>query len=74
MNHRQLRNLGWQRDLPDFRDFSDEHENVKKVLAKSTQLKTAKEIRPQRSICARTVPPSKIREIWDPAPPMPEWE
>ncbi len=38
--------LGWQPDLPDFRDLTAESESVKKVLAKSAPVKTAAKTQP----------------------------
>lgn len=33
--------LGWNRDLPDMRDFTDASPSISKLLAKSVPLKTA---------------------------------
>ena len=34
--------MGWQRDLPDFRDFTPQHEKIRKLFHKSKALKPPK--------------------------------
>ncbi|MDY6941971.1 MAG: C1 family peptidase [Pseudomonadota bacterium] len=46
MNTRALGALGWQRDLPDFRDYSAESREVDKILRKSKPLKSAAQSQP----------------------------
>ncbi len=41
MNEVRLGGMGWERDLPDVRDYTPEADEIKKVLAKSQPLKTA---------------------------------
>ncbi len=48
MDRSRFRSLGWERDLPDVRDFSEEHEKIGKILTQSARLKTAR----------KTLPPS----------------
>ncbi len=40
MLRNNLRSLGWKRDLPDIRDYSQENDDIKKILSKSKALKT----------------------------------
>jgi C1A family cysteine protease len=42
MDRNRLNSMGWERDLPDFRDFRAEAPEVEKVLAKSALLKAIK--------------------------------
>lgn len=42
MDRNRVNSMGWERDLPDFRDLTAEAPEVEKVLAKSEALKTAK--------------------------------
>lgn len=41
MDNARLGGMGWERDLPDFRDRTPETDTVKRVLAKSRRLKAA---------------------------------
>jgi len=40
--HHKLEGMGWERDLPDFRDYTAEATEIKSVLAKSQPLKETK--------------------------------
>lgn len=46
MNKPHLRSLGWERDLPDFRDYSDESEEIETIVNRSLKLKTVKKSLP----------------------------
>jgi len=46
-NNSKLGKMGWERDLPDFRDYTPEADSVKKVLAKSQALKAAVQAPPK---------------------------
>lgn len=46
MDRKMLRSLGWERDVPDFRDLTDESADVDKIISKSAKLKSARKSLP----------------------------
>lgn len=46
MSNQFLRSLGWERDLPDIRDFNDESTEVESIINKSAKLKAARKTLP----------------------------
>jgi len=44
----RLKGMGWERDLPDFRDLSPHDEEVSKILGQSNPLKAAKKALPSK--------------------------
>lgn len=46
MDRKRVKSMGWERDLPDFRDYSAEMPGIEKVLAKSAPLRSVKKKTP----------------------------
>lgn len=57
MEGQRLGGMGWERDLPDFRDFTPEEPAVSSVLKESKPLKTAKNQLPGAADLRRHCPP-----------------
>jgi C1A family cysteine protease len=46
MSNQNRYSLGWERDLPDFRDYSDESNEITEIISKSTKLKAVRKALP----------------------------
>lgn len=46
MTRHLLKSLGWERDLPDFRDYHDESKEVESIISKSAKFKAVKKALP----------------------------
>jgi len=64
--------MGWQRDLPDFRDLNLDSPSIQEIIAKSEILQSLVKP-PHRRIYERGAHLSKIKVTWDHARPMRVW-
>jgi hypothetical protein len=53
----RIKGMGWERDLPDFRDLSSHDDEVGRILNQSKPLKAAKKTLPSRLDC-------QYRAVW----------
>jgi len=63
---RRIKGMGWERDLPDFADFTVQSPDVKGVRSKLKRLPDRKTA-PSSVGFTKWSPPSKIKETWAPA-------
>jgi hypothetical protein len=62
--------MGWQRDLPDIRDYSPEHEKIERLFHKSKALSPPKAGNKKPVDLTQWCRPSRTRANSAPAPPM----